>query len=47
MGDYYRDFNQPENNNIARLNGFAKKYVARRNGAAGGSYGGGGSSGRS
>jgi hypothetical protein len=30
-----------------RLNAYAKQYVPRRNGAAGGSYGGGGSSGRS
>ena len=36
-----------ESNNIARLNAYAKQYVPRRNGAAGGSYGGGGSSGRS
>ena len=36
-----------ENNNTARLNAHAKQYVPRRNGAAGGSYGGGGSSGRS
>ena len=36
-----------ENNDIARLNVYAKQYVPRRNGASGGSYGGGGSCGRS
>jgi hypothetical protein len=36
-----------ENNDIARLNAYAKKYVPRRTGAAGGSSAGGGSSGRS
>ena len=36
-----------ENNNIARLNAYAKQYVPRRTGAAGGSSSGGGSSGRS
>ena len=36
-----------ENNNIARLNEYAKQYVSRRNGVVGGSYGAGGSSGRS
>ena len=36
-----------ESNNIARLNAYAKQYVPRRNDATGGSYGGGGSSGRS
>ena len=36
-----------ENNNIARLHAYAKQYVSRRNGAAGESFSGGGSSGRS
>ncbi len=36
-----------ENNAIARLNAYAKQYVPRRTGAAGGSSAGGGSSGRS
>ncbi len=36
-----------ENNTITRLNVHQKQYVSRRNGAAGGSYGRGGSSGRS
>ena len=36
-----------ENNNITRLNAYAKQYVSRRNSATRGSYGGGGSSGRS
>jgi hypothetical protein len=31
-----------ENNTIARLKTYAKQYVPRRNGAAGGSYGRGG-----
>ena len=35
-----------ENNNIARVNVYARQYVTRRNGVVGGSYGG-GSSGRS
>ena len=35
-----------ENNAIARLNAYAKQYVPRRTGAAGGSSAGGGSSGR-
>jgi hypothetical protein len=35
-----------ENNDVARLNAFARQYVPRRNGAAGGSYGGAGSCGR-
>ena len=36
-----------ENNNIVRLNTYLKQYVSRRNVAVGGSYGGGGSCGRS
>ena len=36
-----------ENNTVARVNAYAKKYVPRRNVAAGGSNTGGGSSGRS
>jgi galactokinase/mevalonate kinase-like predicted kinase len=36
-----------ENNAIARLNAYAKQYVPRQTGAAGGSSAGGGSSGRS
>jgi hypothetical protein len=36
-----------ENNVISRLNEYAKQYVPRRTGAAGGSSVGGGSSGRS
>ncbi len=36
-----------ENNTIARVNAYAKQYVPRRNGGAGGSYGGGGGVGRS
>jgi hypothetical protein len=36
-----------QNNAMARLDAYAKKYVPRRTGAAGGSSGGGGSSGRS
>jgi hypothetical protein len=36
-----------ENNAIARLSAYAKQYVPRRTGAAGGSSAGGGSSGRS
>ncbi len=36
-----------EHNDIARLNAYAKRYLHRRNCAAGGSYGGDGSSGRS
>ena len=35
------EIKEVENNIIARLNAYAKKYVTRRNGAAGGSYGGG------
>ena len=35
------------NNIIERLNVYANQYVSRRNGAVGGSHGGGGSSGRS
>ncbi len=36
-----------ENNIIARLNTYTKQYVSGRNGDVGGSYGRGGSSGRS
>ncbi len=36
-----------ENNNIARVNAYARQYVPRRNVAAGGSNVGGGSSARS
>jgi hypothetical protein len=36
-----------ENNNIARVNAYARQYVPRRNVAAGGSNAGGGTSGRS
>jgi hypothetical protein len=36
-----------ENNTIGRLNAYQKQYVSRRNGAAGGSSAGRGSSGRS
>jgi len=36
-----------ENNTIARLHTYGRKYVSRQNGASGGSNAGGGSSGRS
>ena len=49
MGDDYRDFKggREQHYTIARLNAYGRKYVTRRNGAAGGSNAGGGSSGRS